>query len=54
MCVLEQLEQLRHVIMYLQSSMYKIDYAYNKQYISPAWVPVPVFLKDGTKEHEKK
>jgi hypothetical protein len=53
MCVHEQLEQLRHVIMYLQSSMYKINYAYNKQYISPACVPVPVFPKDGTKGHKK-
>jgi hypothetical protein len=34
--------------------IYKINYAYNKQYISPACVPVPVFPKDGTKEHEKK
>jgi hypothetical protein len=34
--------------------LYKINYAYNKQYISPACVPVPVFPKDGTKEHEKK
>jgi hypothetical protein len=33
--------------------MYKINYDYN-QYISPACVPVPVFPKDGTKEHEKK
>ena len=54
MRVLEQLEQSKHVIMHLQSSMYKINYAYNKQYISPACVPVPMFLTDGTKELEKK
>jgi hypothetical protein len=50
MCVLAQLEQLRHVIMYLQSSIRSTMLTTSN--IFP--LPVPVFPKDGTKEHENK
>jgi hypothetical protein len=50
MCVLAQMEQLRHVIMHFQSSIRSTMLPTSN--IFP--LPVPVFPKDGTKEHEKK
>jgi hypothetical protein len=53
MCVLAQLEQLRHVIMYrVLAVLYRIDCLQQAIYFSCQ--PVPVFAKDGTKGHEKK
>ena len=48
-CIAGTAEACNHVIAFL----YKVNYAYNKKYVSPSWTSIPQGWNQGTKKDVK-